>query len=254
MDRLKDKVAVITGGAGGIGRATGKLFAAEGASVLLVDLDEEALKAAVAESGSNRVSYCVGDVTTSADNQAMIDTAAERYGGVDVFLANAGIEGDVKPITEYDEARFDQVLGVNVKGVVLGLRSAIPAMQARGGGSIVITSSVAGVSGAAGVSAYVTSKHAVIGLMRSAAKECAPMNIRVNTVNPSPVETRMMRSLEEGMLPGSAEAAKEALAASIPMGRYGTPEEIAKVMLFLASDDSAWITGSVYMADGGFTA
>jgi len=254
MDRLKDKVAVITGGAGGIGRATGKLFAAEGASVLLVDLDEEALKAAVAESGSNRVSYCVGDVTTSADNQAMIDTAAERYGGVDVFLANAGIEGDVKPITEYDEARFDQVLGVNVKGVFLGLKSAIPAMQARGGGSIVITSSVAGVSGAAGVSAYVTSKHAVIGLMRSAAKECAPMNIRVNTVNPSPVETRMMRSLEEGMLPGSAEAAKEALAASIPMGRYGTPEEIAKVMLFLASDDSAWITGSVYMADGGFTA
>jgi NAD(P)-dependent dehydrogenase (short-subunit alcohol dehydrogenase family) len=254
MDRLKDKVAVITGGAGGIGRAAGKLFAAEGASVLLVDLDEEALKAAVAESGSNRVSYCVGDVTRSADNQAMIDTATERYGGVDVFLANAGIEGDVKPITEYDEDRFDQVLGVNVKGAFLGLKSAIPAMQARGGGSIVITSSVAGVSGAAGVSAYVTSKHAVIGLMRSAAKECAPMNIRVNTVNPSPVETRMMRSLEEGMLPGSAEAAKQAMTASIPMGRYGTPEEIAKVMLFLASEDSAWITGSVYMADGGFSA
>ena len=254
MDRLKDKVAVITGGAGGIGRAAGKLFAAEGASVLLVDLDEEALKQAVAESGSNRVSYFVGDVTRAADNQAMFETATERYGGVDVFLANAGIEGDVKSIVEYDEDRFDQVLGVNVKGVFLGLKSAIPAMQARGGGSVVITSSVAGVTGAAGVSAYVTSKHAVIGLMRTAAKECAPLNIRVNTVNPSPVETRMMRSLEEGMLPGSAEAAKEAMTASIPMGRYGTPDEIARVMLFLASEDSAWITGSVYMADGGFTA
>ena len=254
MDRLKDKVAVITGGAGGIGRAAGRLFAAEGASVLLVDLDEDALKQAVAESGSNRVSYFVGDVTRAADNQAMFETATERYGGVDVFLANAGIEGDVKSIVEYDEDRFDQVLGVNVKGVFLGLKSAIPAMQARGGGSVVITSSVAGVTGAAGVSAYVTSKHAVIGLMRTAAKECAPLNIRVNTVNPSPVETRMMRSLEEGMLPGSAEAAKEAMTASIPMGRYGTPDEIARVMLFLASEDSAWITGSVYMADGGFTA
>ncbi|MEQ8859593.1 MAG: glucose 1-dehydrogenase [Pseudomonadales bacterium] len=253
MDRLKDKVAVITGGAGGIGRAAGRLFAAEGASVLLVDLDEAALQDAVAACESNRVSYLLADVTRAADNQAMIDTATERYGGVDVLLANAGIEGDVKPIVEYDEARFDQVLGVNVKGVFLGLKSTIPAMQARGGGSIVITSSVAGVTGAAGVSAYVTSKHAVIGLMRSAAKECAPMNIRVNTVNPSPVETRMMRSLEEGMLPGSAEAAKAAMTASIPLGRYGSPEEIARVMLFLASDDSAWVTGSVYMADGGFT-
>lgn len=253
MDRLQDKVAVITGGAGGIGIAAGKLFAEEGASVLLVDLDEAALKQAVAECGSNRVSYFVGDVTRGADNDAMIQTATERYGGVDVLLANAGIEGDVKPITEYDEARFDQVLGVNVKGVFLGLKSAIPAMQSRGGGSIVITSSVAGVKGAPGLSAYVTSKHAVIGLMRSAAQECAAMNIRVNTVNPSPVETRMMRSLEEGILPGAADAAKQSIAAGIPMQRYGTPEEIARVMLFLASDDSAWVTGSVYLADGGNT-
>ncbi len=253
MDRLQDKVAVITGGAGGIGIAAGKLFAEEGASVLLVDLDEAALKQAVAETGSNRVSYFVADVTRAADNDAMIETASERYGGVDVLLANAGIEGDVKPITEYDEARFDQVLGVNVKGVFLGLKSAIPAMQSRGGGSIVITSSVAGVKGAPGLSAYVTSKHAVIGLMRSAAQECAAMNIRVNTVNPSPVETRMMRSLEEGILPGAADAAKQSIAAGIPMQRYGTPEEIARVMLFLASDDSAWVTGSVYLADGGNT-
>lgn len=253
MDRLAGKVAVITGGAGGIGRAAGLRFAAEGADVLLVDLDEESLKEAVSSAGSNRVSYFVGDVTKAADNAAMIECATERYGGVDVFLANAGIEGDVKPIVDYDEARFEQVLNVNVKGVFLGLKSAFPAMQARGGGSVVITSSVAGVGGTAGLSAYVTSKHAVIGLMRSAAREGAPMNIRVNTVNPSPVETRMMRSLEEGMLPGAADAAKENIAASIPMQRYGSPEEIAQVMLFLASDDSSWVTGSVYMADGGST-
>ncbi len=253
MHRLENKTTIITGGAGGIGRAAATLFAAEGSNVLLVDLNEAALQEAVAATGSNRVSYFVADVTRSADNQAMVDCATERYGGVDAFLANAGIEGDVKPITEYDEARFDQVLGVNVKGVFLGLKHTIPAMQARGGGSVVITSSVAGVRGAPGVSAYVTSKHAVIGLMRTAARECAPMNIRVNTVNPSPVETEMMRRLEQGMLPGAADAAKESMAASIPMHRYGTPDEIARVMLFLASDDSAWVTGSVYMVDGGYT-
>ncbi len=254
MNRLQDKVAVITGGAGGIGRAAAALFAEEGASVLLVDLDEAVLEAAVQAIGSDRVSHHVADVTRAEDNQAMIRCATERYGGVDVFLANAGIEGEVKPIVEYDEARFDQVLAVNVKGVFLGLKAAIPAMQARGGGSVVITSSVAGVRGSPGICAYVTSKHAVIGLMRTAARECAPMNIRVNTVNPSPVETRMMRSLEEGMLPGAADAAKQSIAASIPFNRYGTPEEIAQVMLFLASDDSAWVTGAVYMADGGHTA
>jgi NAD(P)-dependent dehydrogenase (short-subunit alcohol dehydrogenase family) len=253
MERLQGKVAVITGGAGGIGRAAGMLFAAEGADVLLVDLDEAALKEAVTATGSNRVSYFVGDVTRAEDNLAMMQCATDRYGGVDVFLANAGIEGDVRPITEYDEARFDQVMAVNVKGVFLGLKAAIPAMQARGGGSVVITSSVAGVRGAPGVAAYVTSKHAVIGLMRSAARECAPLNIRVNTVNPSPVETRMMRSLEEGMQPGAADTAKQVITAGIPLNRYGTPEEIARVMLFLASDDSAWVTGSVYMADGGNT-
>ncbi len=254
MGRLDGKVAVITGGAGGIGRAAGKLFVAEGADVLLVDLDEATLKEACADIGSNRVDYFVADVTRADDNAAMVARATEKFGGVDVFLANAGIEGDVVSIEGYDEARFDQVMNVNVKGVFLGLKHTMPAMRARGGGSIVITSSVAGVGGTAGLSAYVTSKHAVIGLMRTAAKEGAPDNIRVNTVNPSPVETRMMRSLEEGMAPGGADAAKQMIAANIPMQRYGEPEEIARVMLFLASDDSSWVTGSVQMADGGSTA
>ena len=254
VGRLDKKVAVITGGAGGIGRAAGKLFVEEGADVLLVDLDEEALAAAVQEIGSNRISYFVADVTSQADNQAMIATAAERYGGVDVLLANAGIEGDVSPLVQYDEARFDQVIGVNVKGVFLGIKSAVPPMMERGGGSIVITSSVAGVKGSAGIGPYCASKHAVIGLMKSAAQEYAGANIRVNSVNPSPVETRMMRSLEEGIAPGDSERIKSRMASAIPLKRYGEPEEIAKVMLFLASDESSWVTGSVQMPDGGRTA
>ena len=184
----------------------------------------------------------------------MFDIATERYGGVDVFLANAGIEGVVKPIVETPEEDFDRVIAVNVKGVWLGLKSAIPAMSAHGGGSIVITSSVAGITPTPGIAPYGTSKHAVIGLMRAASRECAPMNIRVNTVNPSPVETRMMRSLESGMSPEDPEAARERIAATIPLGRYAEPEDIAKVMLFLASDDAAFLTGGIYKADGGSSA
>ena len=254
MGRLDGKVAIITGGSGGIGRAAGRMFVSEGADVLLVDLNEDALKEACAEIGSNRVDYCVADVTSNADNERMVAKATEKFGGVDVFLANAGIEGDVLPIEAYDEDRFEQVMAVNVKGVFLGLKHTMPAMRERGGGSVVITSSVAGVGGTPGLSAYVTSKHAVIGLMRTAAKEGAPDNIRVNTVNPSPVETRMMRSLEAGMSPDDVDAAKASISANIPMQRYGEPDEIAKVMLFLASDDSSWVTGSVQMADGGSTA
>lgn len=254
MSRLSGKVAVITGGAGGIGRAAGRCFLEQGADVLLVDLDENALRDAVTEMGSNKVSYCVANVTSAADNNRMVATAVEKFGGIDIFLANAGVEGDVAPITEYDEARFDQVMAVNVKGPFLGLKSVIPVMETRGGGSIVITSSVAGVGGSGNFAPYVTSKHAVIGLMRSAAKECAPKGIRVNTVNPSPVDTRMMRSIEEGLAPGQGATARATMEATIPLGRYATPDDIAKVMLFLASDDSSFVTGSVYMADGGSTA
>jgi len=181
----------------------------------------------------------------------MIACATERYGGVDAFLANAGIEGDVASILDYDEARFDQVMAVNVKGPFLGLKAAVPALAKRGGGSVLITSSVAGIRGTASVAPYVTSKHAVIGMMKSAALEFAPQNIRVNTVNPSPVETRMMRSLEEGFAPGAAAEAKANMAANIPLGRYAEPEDIANIMLFLISDDAQFISGAVYMADGG---
>ena len=252
--RLENKVAVITGGAGGIGEAAAKRFIAEGANVLLVDLDAGALEAACERIGSNRVSFLVGDVTRAEDNQAMIDTATERYGGVDIFLANAGIEGDVASLLDYPEERFDELMAINVKGPFLGLRAAVPALRKRGGGSVIITSSVAGIKGAPSLAPYVTSKHAVIGLMKSAAKEFAAEGIRVNTVNPSPVNTRMMRSIEHGLNPDQPEQAQQMMAAGIPMQRYAEAEDIANLMLFLASDESSFITGAVYMADGGSVA
>ena len=251
MNRLTGKVAVITGGAGAIGKAAGKRFVSEGACVLLTDLDDAALEEACAEIGGDTVSYFAGDVTRARDNLALVEAATERYGGLDTFVANAGIEGVVAPLELSDEADFDRVMAVNVKGPFLGLKAAIPALAARGGGSIIITSSVAGLGGGASLAPYVTSKHAVVGLMKSAALELAAQNIRVNTVNPSPVEGRMMRSLEEGLAPV---ATKRDLEAMIPLGRYAQPDDVANLMLFLASDESAFITGAVYLVDGGTVA
>ena len=254
MKKLDGKVAIITGGAGGIGQATAKEFLNEGADVLLFDLNEDDLINICQDIGSNHLSYFAGDVTSFEDNLNAIEVAKEKYGGLDIFIANAGIEGDVSHIEEYDIDKFDKVMAVNVKGPFLGLKAAIPELDARGGGSFIVTSSIAGLSGAAGIGPYATSKHAVIGLMKSAAKECAEKNIRVNSVNPSPVETRMMRSLEEGLMPGEASEAKELMKSNIPLGRYGEPEDVAKLLLFLSSDDASFITGSVYTVDGGSTA
>ncbi|MFT4730992.1 MAG: NAD(P)-dependent dehydrogenase (short-subunit alcohol dehydrogenase family) [Granulosicoccus sp.] len=251
MGRLTGKVAVITGGAGAIGSAAAGIFANEGAKVVLVDIDEPALKRAIASIDSDDVTYVVADVTQAKDVEHYVQVTAERFGGIDIFLNNAGVEGHSDLISEYDIDTFDQVIAVNVRGVWLGLKYVIPEMEKRGGGSIVISSSVAGVGGYAGLSPYVASKHAVVGLMRSAALECAPQGIRVNTVNPSAVESRMMRSLEEQIAPGAADAVKAALTELIPLKRYAQPEDVVQLMLFLASDESKFCTGSVYMVDGG---
>lgn len=259
MTRLAGKVAVITGGAGGIGRAAARIFTDEGAKVLLVDLNEAALQSAVQTVGSDKASYVAADITQPEQAQRYVTTTVERYGGVDILLANAGIEGVVQPIPDYPVDVFDRVMAVNVRAVWLGIKYAVPVMRARGGGSIVITSSTAGIRGSHGMSAYNTSKHAVIGLMRTAALECAPLGIRVNTVNPAPIETRMMRSLEEmrvAQTPSTAtvEHIKQTYAARIPLQRYGEPEEVARLMLFLASSESSYCTGGVYMVDGGSSA
>ena len=255
MKRLEDKVVIVTGATGGIGEAAVKLFIEEGANVLMVDLKEEDLISFSDKIDSNKLSYFEGDVSCLSDNQKAVDLAVERYGGLDIFIANAGISGDVKPITDYDENGFDQVMSVNAKGPFLGLQAALPAMHQRCGGSFIAISSVAGVMGASLLAPYVMSKHAVVGLIKSAAKECAEMNIRVNSVNPSPVETKMMRVLEDGVsMINDEENPRGLFEESIPLGRYAEPQEVAKLLLFLSGDDSQFITGSVHMIDGGTTA
>jgi len=249
MKKLENKVAIVTGGAGSIGKTTAGLFLDEGAKVLLVDLDEDSLKKAVEELGRIDVKYCVADVTKSADVQRYVTQAVEAFGKIDIFFNNAGIEGVVKPIVDYPEEIFDKVIAVNVRGVWLGNKYVLPQMN--DGGSIIISSSVAGLLGSPNVSAYITSKHACVGIMRATSVEAAPRKIRVNSVHPSPVDNRMMRSLEEGFSPGQGTAVKEQLELTIPLGRYAQPIEIAKLVLFLAGDDSLFITGTTQVIDGG---
>jgi NAD(P)-dependent dehydrogenase (short-subunit alcohol dehydrogenase family) len=255
MARLADRIALITGAGSGIGLATAELFAREGAKVVLVGRNEAALAAATARIGKELAHPVVADVSRPEDNARMVRAAVERFGGLDIFVANAGIEGATATIETYPVETFDEVIAINVRGVFLGLKYALPALRQRGGGSIVITSSIGGIRGRGqGNSAYIASKHAEIGLMRTAALEGAPHNIRVNAVLPGPIETRMMRSIEESRSPGDPAKARAALVNAAPLRRYGAPEEIANVMLFLASDEASLCTGGVYSADGGFSA
>ncbi len=252
LKKLENKVAVITGGAGSIGKITAKLFLEEGAKVLLVDVSEDSLIETVEGLNSDHVKYFVADVSKASEVEAYINEAGKVFGKIDVFFNNAGIEGVVKPLIEYPEEVFDKIMAVNVKGIWLGNKYALPHMN--DGGSIIVTSSVAGIVGFAGLSAYVTSKHAIVGIMRNAALEAAPRKIRVNSVHPSPVNNRMMRSIEEGASPGHGGQVKEQFESAIPLGRYAEPIEIANLVLFLASDDSKFITGTTQIIDGGMCA
>ena len=249
---LENKVAIITGGAGSIGITTAKVFLEEGAKVWLVDMNEDVLKKAVEELGGKNVKYTTADVTKSEDVKRYVNDAVKAFGKIDVFFNNAGIEGVVKPVVDYPEDVFDKVIAVNVKGVFLGNKYVLPQMN--DGGSIILTSSVAGIAGSPNVTAYIASKHAVVGMMRNLALEVAPRKIRVNTINPSPVDNRMMRSLEAGYAPGDAENMKKAFENSIPLGRYAESIEIAQLVRFLASDESKFITGTTQVIDGGMNA
>ncbi len=251
MGRLDGKVAMITGAAGGIGRAAARLFAAEGARLTLADLDRSGLEALADELGHERVEVAVADMAEGAAVKDCVARSLERFGGLEAALLNAGIEGRVAPLVEQSDEDFERVMAVNVRGVWLGLKHIMPAMEAKGG-SIVVTSSTAGIRALAGLGPYTCSKHAVIGLMRTAAVEGAARGIRVNAVNPAPTETAMIARLEQGY--GAGEAEVQPLAAAIPLGRYGRPEEVARVMLFLASAESSYCTGGVYMVDGGVSA
>lgn len=251
--KLDGKVAIITGGSGGIGFATARRFMEEGARVLLVDLSAEALQAAARQLGEG-AAWLTADVSRVEDTQRYVKEAVSRFGGIDVLFANAGVEGAVSPLTQTSVEDFDKVIGVNVRGVWLAIKFAAPEIAKRGGGSIVVTSSVAGVVGSPGLSPYVTSKHAVMGLVKCAALELAPLKIRVNTVNPGPIENRMMRSIEKQANPSDPDAIKAGFLSKVALGRYGTNEEIANVVTFLASDESGYCTGTSIVADGGFVA
>ncbi len=253
MKRLQDKIAVITGGAAGIGLETARLFLEEGASVVLVDLKKEDLEQA-AQGLKGDVLCVAADVSSPEDSARYVREAIERFGRIDVFFNNAGIEGKVAPLVDQKIEDFDRVMAVNVRGAFLGLQHVLPQMTARKSGSIINMSSIAGLKGSPNLAPYITSKHAMVGLTRAAAIEAAADNVRVNSVHPSPVNTRMMRSLEDGFSPGHGDAVKDQLSAGIPLGRYGESADIAALVLFLASDESAFITGAQYPVDGGMAA
>ena len=256
--RFAEKVVIITGAAGDIGSAAVKRFASEGAAVVAVDMNETALQSLVAacESQGHSIISVVADVTQEDGVKRYVETAVNAHGSIDVLFNNAGIEGDCCCISEYDTAIFDRVMAVNVKAAFLGMKHVVPIMQGHGGGSIINAASVAGLSGAPGFSAYTASKHAVIGLTRSVAKQQGIHNIRVNAVCPSAVDGNMMNAVEQKMQPDSEDTQelRKALQATVPLQRYAKPSDVVSIVAYLSSDEASFINGGVYTVDGGVTA
>lgn len=250
--RFEDKVVLITGGSGEIGKAAAELFLKEGAKVSIVGTNEEKLAKVKKDLGD--VLTIKADVSKEEEVKNYVEKTIEKYGKIDVFFNNAGIEGKMALIVDQDMEDVRKLMEVNVMGVFMGLKHVLPVMEKQGYGSIINTSSDAGLSGSEGLAPYVASKHAVVGLTKTAALEGAKSNIRVNSINPTNVEGRMMESIESGLNPERPEAVKEEWTDAIPLGRYATMEEVAKLVLFLASDDASFITGAQYLIDGGILA
>ena len=239
------KTVLITGSTGGIGQAVAQRFAREGARLALVDLHTERLQEQVNALGQNVAQAFAADVTIEGETDAALNSALSRWSRIDIAILNAGIEGKIAPLTEQSASDFDRVMAVNVRGVFLWLSRLMKVMQPSGG-AITIISSTAGLRGSPGLGPYCASKHAVIGLAKTAALEGAKFGIRVNTINPGPVDTRMMEAIEAGR-----SGAREQSIGNIPLRRYGTPEEVAAMAAFLSSDDAAYSTGSSFLLDGG---
>lgn len=254
MDKLKDKVAIITGATSGMGKAAAILFAGEGARVVAADIMSEGSEDLIntIKSAGNEAIFIQADVSSSADVRNMIEAAVDTYGKVDILYNNAGIAGPVINMVDTPEEEWDKVIDINLKGVFLGMKHVIPEMLKRGGGVIINTGSSHGVVGAPNFSAYAASKSGVINLTKTGALEFARQNIRVNCICPGVTATPMKDYIKAHFphVPGS----NVDYNASIPMHRPGNPEEIVKVALFLASDDSSYMTGAAVLVDGGFTA
>jgi NAD(P)-dependent dehydrogenase (short-subunit alcohol dehydrogenase family) len=248
--RLQGKAAVITGGEGSIGMATARALVAEGARICLVGLVADELRAGASALGS-AATWTVADVTDSVQVKSAIAGAVETFGRLDVVVSNAGISGVIAPVAEYPEDVFDQVLAVHVRGSFLVCKYALPYLES--GASIVITSSVVGLTSDAGICAYATAKHALVGLMRTLAKEAAPRRIRVNTIHPGPVDNEFQHRIEMAATGADRDRAAAAFDQLIPLGRHAAPDEVGRAMLFLASDESSFITGATVTVDGGMS-
>jgi NAD(P)-dependent dehydrogenase (short-subunit alcohol dehydrogenase family) len=252
---LAGKAAIVTGAADGLGRATSRMMAAKGLRVLLVDIDEQRLaetEELIGDAGGEAAVFRA-DVSDEAQVCAYVAEAMSRFGRIDAFFNNAGILPAVAPIIDYPIDTFDKVIAVNLRGVFLGLRFVLPVMVEQRAGSIINTSSMGGAGGVPGTSAYNASKHAVIGLTKTAAIEVGPTGVRVNAVLPGNIRTKMTKAGLTADAADDAEAVR--LAAQLaPQGRMGTPEEIADAVCFLASDAAAHITGVELPVDGGILA
>ena len=251
MGVLQGKVALITGGESGIGLASARLFVNEGAQVHLVGIDETKLKAAVDEVGPDRALASVADVTDESAVQEAVRAGVERFGQYDVLFSNAGNSGEIANIVDYPSDVFARTLAIHVLGAFHMLKHTTPHM--RDGGSVIITSSVVGLIGFGGASAYVAAKHGQVGLMRSAAKEYAERRIRVNTLHPGPTSTAFQDDIEMRATGKGQEEAAQIFDSMIPLGRHTTPEEIAQAALYLASDASAMVTAATFKVDGGMS-
>jgi NAD(P)-dependent dehydrogenase (short-subunit alcohol dehydrogenase family) len=252
MPLLQDKVCIVTGGAGSVGAASARLFLAEGAKIMLVDRREDELAKVAKQLGGDKIVTRAADVTQADQVRAYIDATVTKWGKIDVLFSNAGNSGVVAPIETYPDDVFDSVIAVHVRGAFLACKYGLP--QMREGGSIVITSSVVGVRGDGGGSvAYVTAKHAQVGLMRSVSKNAAAKNIRVNTLHPGPIDNEFQLNIEKGIGAMTGLDGTKLLDQAIPLHRHARPEEIARAALFLASDQSSFTTGSILMADGGMS-
>jgi NAD(P)-dependent dehydrogenase (short-subunit alcohol dehydrogenase family) len=250
--RFEDKVAVVTGAANGFGLEVATRLASEGAKPVLVDVAADALAEAAAKLDGVAV---VANVAEESEVDRYVQEAVNAHGRIDLFYNNAGIEGRMAPMTELSVADFDRVWAVNARGVFMGLRAVLKVMKPQGSGVIVNTASMAAIKGAATFSPYIASKHAVLGLTKSAALEGAPFGIRVNCVAPGHIDTRMGRDLTAQINPDDPESVYRQVSASVPLyGRYGTAAEVANLVVFLLSDEAEYISGSLHLIDGALNA
>ncbi|MEK9707184.1 MAG: SDR family NAD(P)-dependent oxidoreductase [Alphaproteobacteria bacterium] len=250
MGVMDGKHCIITGGAGSVGLASAKALAGAGATLMLVDRDAAALEQSADSIGAKDTLVAVADISNSSEVKAFVKQAVDAWGKIDVVFANAGISGTNAAVTDFPEDIFDAVLDVNVRGTFLTLKHSIP--HIRDGGSIVVTSSIMGVRTRPGTVGYITSKHALIGMVRCVARELAGRNIRANIIAPGPLENEFQQTIEDRVSAAMGVNATEMLNNMIPLGRHGTAEEISRAVLFLASDQSSFTTGAVLMADGGW--